>query len=488
MKYCLVLLFPLFFIAANAQSVSFSNRTTRLFATDDVIVVPEIGGMNHLLVFSSGEPIRLQVYDDKLEWQEEQKLPFRVKENNDITVLPFSNEYFLYNQSEAGNTAFLWKINASGKAIDQTDKLKNIIKSSFKDSTVLCQLFSNGSSLYVMGNLYFPTLKKIVTTIIETNSNFENPVVKRYAYDYDHTREGLYKIAVVPGRNLIVLKRQVTEDREYILELLKVNLTTSKVYETSFNSATPFSAPDILYNAADSTTTVIAALPRTYYSYNLVRNVFSATVNDTLEQKATPIITKVPIREETYGAFTCINTGASNKWIPVHGAWNFLYNPKTTLRPLVGLSRMVTLQRNTYFINATSYQPRLQPIHPEMQLISEPGDVRFTVVDSRTRRVEDTTIRYHRRNFIEIAQYTSFTKDNNNYLVVKEQFPSKGKGLLLFHLNEQGKLVQLQLHLYERYHYSLPQLQQSAAGNIIMPFVFKSEVGLVSISFLKQSE
>jgi hypothetical protein len=158
------------------------------------------------------------------------------------------------------------------------------------------------------------------------------------------------------------------------------------------------------------------------------------------------------------------------------------------LRPLVGLSRMVTLQRNTYFINATSYQPRLQPIHPEMQLISEPGDVRFTVVDSRTRRVEDTTIRYHRRNFIEIAQYTSFTKDNNNYLVVKEQFPSKGKGLLLFHLNEQGKLVQLQLHLYERYHYSLPQLQQSAAGNIIMPFVFKSEVGLVSISFLKQSE
>jgi hypothetical protein len=487
MKYFLVLILSIFFQLSNAQSVSFSNRTTRLLATDNVIVVPEIGGMSHLLLFSPSERVRLQVYDNKLQWQQEQKLPFQLKENGDITILPFSNEYFLYNQSQAGNAAFLWKINAAGDARDQTDKLRSIIRSSFKDTTVLCQLFSYSSSIYVMGNLYFPSLKKIVATIVQTNSNFENPVIKRYAFDYDHTKEGLYKIAVVPEHDLIVLKRQVTEDRQFILDVLKVNLSTSKIYETSFSSTSPFSSPDVLFNATDSTTTIIANLPRTYYSYILVRSIFSATVNDTLEQKETPIITKVPIREETYGAFTCINTGASNKWIPIHGNWNVPYNPRTSLRPLVGLSRMVTLQRTTSFIDATSYQPKLQPIHPEMQLISEPGDVRFTIVDNRSRHVQDTTIKYHRRNFIEVAQYSSFTRDNNNYLVVKEQFPSKGKGLLLFHLNKQGKLTQLPLHLYERYHYALPQLQQSTGGNIMMPFVFKSEVGLVSVN-LNQSE
>jgi hypothetical protein len=488
MNYCCTFLLCLLSIIINAQQVTFSNKSTRLLSTDNAIVVPDIGGTSHMLVFSPNEVIRLHVYNKELQWQGEQKLPFKLNERSDITILPFSNQYYLYNQSEAGNAAYLWKINAAGKAVDETHKLRNIIKTSFKDSTVLCQLFSCGQTFYIMGNLYFPTIKKIVTTLIQTDVNFENPVVNRYAFDYDHRKEALQKIVVIPGKDIVVLKRHVTEDRDFILEVLKVNMATSRLYSTSFSSSSPFSSPDILYNSQDSSTTVIASLPRSYASYTLVRNLFSATVNDTLEQLASPIITKVPIKEETYGAFTCINTGASNRWVPVHGTWNLLYAPRTGSPLLVGLSRMVSAQHNTSILNATSYQPKLQPIDPYMQFISDPGDVRFTVVDNRDRSVHDTTIKYHRRSFIEVAQYTSFTKDNKNYLVVKEQFPSKGKGLLMLYVNKDGKLVQSPLRLYERFHYSLPQLQQSSNGNIVMPFVYKSEVGLVSISLDKVSE
>ncbi len=143
---------------------------------------------------------------------------------------------------------------------------------------------------------------------------------------------------------------------------------------------------------------------------------------------------------------------------------------------------MVSSTNNiTYVVNASSYKPKLQPIDPYQQLVSQPGDVRFTVVDKHFNNASDTIIRYYRRNFIEVAQYSVFTMNNKSYLVVKEQFPSKGKALLLLFINKEGVLNTSPIPLYDKYHYALTQLQK-AGKNLICPYLYKGEVGLVNFT------
>jgi hypothetical protein len=208
------------------------------------------------------------------------------------------------------------------------------------------------------------------------------------------------------------------------------------------------------------------------------------TFNDTLGEKLQPTTLRVPIGEEMYGAFANISTGSGGgKWLPVHGVWNSLGEFGVVGRILVGLSSMVTLAGNKLVVmDATSYAARLQPIDPYLQSVAPPGHVKFSVVNLKSNTSTDTTFKYYRRFFIEASQFATFSNKNNDYLLVKEKFRSDGKGILLLSTNREGKLVTSPLHLYERYHYSIPQLQQASNGSIVMPFIYKGEVGLAKVS------
>ena len=379
----------------------------------------------------------------------------------------------------------MWKVDANGIVQDESYKLKAIIRSSFKDTSIVCQLFSSGNSVYVFANIYYPDIKKVISTMIKTDSDLKVQSTKRYQFDFDHYYEKLQKIVVEPEKNITILKKETDEKDGYILNVVKINLQNSKLNEANFHSNTPFSYPDVMFNDVDSSTIVYAQMTRTYYQEKLIRHIFFATLNDTLGQATQPAVLKVPIAEDTYGAFTCLNmSNGYNNWLPVHGTWNTQYFPTTTGRNLlVGLSRMVTLEgKSISVVNASSYQPKLQAIHPSVQMVLPPGDVKFSVVNNVFKNISDTLIRYRKRTFIEVAQYSSFNTDNKNYLLLKEQFPSRGKGLVLINLNKQGAIVPSPLRLYERFHYSLPQLQSAGKGKVIMPFVFRSEVGLVRMT------
>jgi hypothetical protein len=483
MKY---LLYIFIFLQTNAlaQSIHYTHRTSRIKIDDGIIIVPEISGTNHLWIITPGKKVKLQVYNHRLEWQQEQVLPLKISEESDVTVLPMKNEYYLYNQSEAGNKSFLWKVDAQGSMVDESSKLKAIIRASFNDTSTVCQMLSKGEHVYVFSNIYYPDIKKIVSTVVKTDHNLTQQAIDRYAFDFDHSIEKLHKIIIEPEKNITVLKKQTTPEEGFVLDILKINLKNSRIYEAHFKSNTPFSFPEIVFNSSDSTTTVYSQMTRSYTRDNVIRHMFLATLNDTLGEKTKATVLRFAVTEEMPGAFTCIRmSNGFNNWMPVHGTWNAHYAPSANRNVYIGLNRMVTLKgRSITVVNASSFQPRLQPVHPALQLVLPPGDVKFSVIDQRFKNVSDTIIKYHKRNFIEVAQYSNFTKDNYNYLIVKEQFPSSGKGLLLLHIDQQGQLIPSPLRLYDRYHYSLPQMQQSGRGSVLIPYIYKGEVGMVNMS------
>lgn len=466
---------------ASAQ-INYTHRTARLGIDDGVIVVPNIARRNHLWIIPPQGPLKLQVYNEDLEWLHQEEVPLKLISNNDITILPFDTAYFLYNQTAARGKNFLWKVSASGNVVNESDKMKALIKSSFNDTNITCQLFSRGKHLFLLGNMYYPELKKVITTIVKTDNALQKIDLKRYAYDFNHSYESLQKILIEPEQNMLVLKKHIDVDSRYILDIVKINLQTSAISEANFYSSVPFNNPEVIYNPTDFTTTVYAQLSRTFFTNKFTRNMFFATLNDTLDQKTPPSTVRVTIDDEMYGAFTCINLGNGySKWLPVHGVWNSLYDNQVYRRLMIGLSSIVSLEGSGItIINASSYQPKIQPIDPHLQFVAPPGDVRFSVIDRGFRRIKDTVFKYQRRNFIEVAQYSSFTQNNNNYLLVKERFPSKGKGLLLMHLNDKGVIAPWPIRLYDRYHYALPQMQQSGDGKVTMPYVYRGEVGLVN--------
>lgn len=478
MKNTLLLLLCISAVHLSAQSVVYTHRTTRLFVSDGVIVGPEIGSMNHLWIVTPKMHIRLQVYDHNLEWKLEKILPFNLTNTSDVTVLPFNNEYFLYNQTEAGNSKFLWRIDNNGNATDVSRKLKAIIKTSFNDSTVVCQLFSKGSNIFLMGHVYYPSLKKIITTLIQTSTQLEQSFVKRFAFNFDHLYESLQRMLVTPEGHLIILKENITEDLVQELNVVKIDLNT-KISAAVFKSERRLEQPELIYNSFDSSTTLCAYATRS----EKLNRIFFSTLNDTLAQKLPPINIRVPIAEEMYGAFASVTTGSGGaRWLPVYGVWNTLYDYNAMRRVLVGLSAMVTLAGNKMVVmGASSYQPKLQAIDPYRQNIAPPGNVRFSVVNLKSRNAKDTTIKYYRRSFIEVSQYASFSHNSNNYLVVKEKFRSNGKGILLLSTNKDDKLIPFPLHVYERFHYAIPQLQQTGKGSLMIPYVYKREVGLVRV-------
>lgn len=478
MKNALLLVLFISAVKLSAQSITYTHRTARLYVDDGVITVPQVGGNTHLLIVTPQKHIRLQVYDRNLEWQHEKILPIHLTSTSDVTVLPFEDEYFLYNQTEAGNTKFLWKIDSYGNATDVSKKLKALIKASFTDSTVVCQLFSKGANIFLMGHVYYPDLKKIITTLIQTTPQLEKTFVKRFAFNFNHNYESLQRMLVTPEGQLIILKENTTADMVQELNVVKIDMNTTKISAAVFKSERRLEVPDLIYNSADSSTTLCAYATRT----NLVIRIFFSTLNDTLEQKLPPTTIRVPVSYEMYGAFASVSTGSGGaRWLPVYGVWNSLYEFSSIERVLIGLSAMVTLSGNKMVVmNATSYQPKLQPIDPHLQNIAPPGNVRFSVVNLKSRNAKDTMFKYYRRYFIEVGQYASFLRNDNSYLVVKEKFRSNGKGVLMLSANKDGRLIPTPLHVYEKFHYAIPQLQQSASG-LMIPYVYKSEVGLVHV-------
>ncbi len=487
MKYLFSILLSLICLTTFAQTVHYTRHMSRYGVDDGVIIVPEIGGKNHLWIVGPEKDVRLQVYNFDMDWEREQILPIKIADHNDVTIIPLKKEYYFYNQSASDGANFLWRIDASGNATDVSRTFKNLIKTTFKDNTTTCQMLSRGGSIYVFSNMYYPDLKKVVSTIIKTDDQLNVINTKHYASDFDHNRESLHKIIIDPEVNITILKKQSTTKYGYVLDLLKINLKTDQVYEANFNSNTPFSVPEIIFNSLDSSTTVYSMMSRTYTKGGIVRHMFLATLNDTLGEITKAKVLKLPLDEDMPGAFTYINVNGNDNWLPILGNWNAQYLPQAKRNLYIGLNRMVTLQsKKIVVVNATSFQPRLQSIHPDMQLIFPPGDVKVSVINQQFNNVRDTVFKYHRRNYIEVAQYSSFIKNKTSYLIVKERFPSNGKGLLLLHLNSEGGITPSPLRLYERFHYALPQLQQTSGGNVLIPYAYKGEVGMVYMNIKTQ--
>ncbi len=102
-------------------------------------------------------------------------------------------------------------------------------------------------------------------------------------------------MAVLPGKNITILLRGITEDKQNILDVIQLELETGKTRYAAFNSYANFNGPDILFNGADSSTTVYAQMGRTYKSGKTFRNIFFARLDDTLNIKAKPAVAEVTI-------------------------------------------------------------------------------------------------------------------------------------------------------------------------------------------------
>lgn len=69
--------------------------------------------------------------------------------------------------------------------------------------------------------------------------------------------------------------------------------------------------------------------------------------------------------------------------------------------------------------------------------------------------------------------------EDRSYLLLKQNLLSHYQGLVMVYSDDNGRLTWANLRVYEKFNYLLQQVQQTNNKFIIMPYLYKREMGLV---------
>lgn len=484
--------------SAYSQTIHYSRKTIKLPPYERLLLIPNVSGSHHLLLFKRNTALTVYCFDRELQISHKKELPVKFTDTCDTRIIPFKNFYYLYLHKRGSSQNQLWKINAKGEATSLSVPFQSFIDTTFKKNITALQFFTKEEQLTVVANTYYPDLKVAEISINKIDENFKKVSSHKVYIPFEQGSDRLEQI-MLRGEYLFILK-SASNTQDYALELMKADLTTGKLYRKAFDCKEDFARNARLrYITADSSI---------FIQSTFRRQIFICKVDLALKE-ILPATLLAPQFTNNISTNFLLLTGGVQQWLTVGGSYaNFRFQSNSNSYvpspspDIDGMSRYRRVEENFYSdYNASmyrstrstttgfgSYDTRIY----KRYISSGSSDqnimpIRFAVLDKDFKELNDSVVTNKKGPTILTAnRYANLMMGNKSYLVLRQDFQRKRKGLLLVSVDDSNEIITSDISVFEKYEYLLQQAQTVGNGTLVMPYMQNSEVGLVKLSFANE--
>lgn len=424
-----------------------------------------------MLFFKFNTLPSIYVYNEGFQLVGKKEVPLKLSTTHDRRIIPFKNFYLLYLHQPGSSRHELWKISPSGEPTSLSVLFQNFIDTTFKKHTSTLLLINKEEQLAVVANTYYPELKKVVSSVVQLDGNFQTLSRRKVFYTFNREHDVLKQVALV-GDNLFVLK-YTSDNTQYFLEVIKADLNTGDLLQHLISSNARFdSEPAFMYMPVDSSLLV----------YATVRSKVMVSKLDHLLNEVQPVtLLDVKFSNNVFTNFLLLE-GETQKWLAIQrpNTRSFLRVPVNRQNdPRYWSDPYRSLDYSDPFydpFNRWSYQ-RVPPVD---------SAIRFALYDKKLQLVKDS-VALNKKSLatLQVRDYANIMLGAKSYLILKQSFTGRKKGLLLLSRTDDGQLAARDLAVFEHYQYLLSNLETLNNEEVIFPFLDKREVGLIKISFSK---
>ncbi len=502
--YWLCLLVFIVRMPAYAQKIQYSRQTVKMLSPDEVQLVPNINGNHHLLRFFVNKKPLIYIFNNQLQLIAENTIELKLQENMDTRVLSFADHYFFYTHTQNTSTHKLYKVDAEGSVTSCSAKFQQIVDSLLNKSKSTLQLVSQNQKLFVIAHAYYRHLKKIVSTVVELNSNMRVSAVFKASFDFDGGEDQLQQ-SILHNGSLFVLKTNSTEEQGHFLEIVNSDLATGKSVIKSYHSNSPYSNPGLRVLPKDSTILVQAIVGA---GTAQPRQGFITRLNQSLDEVTPFAILPFQFQKGIHGSYFLLNDQSG--WINFNRNFFtrnrlesfFVFNQNPT--------NLVTMYNNHSLANTTSSVPDNAQVLARTGRSSSSNSekflsgtdrrrlnssttatrkniesiVRFTVLNNQFKHVQDSVTSFNKNEFgIQALPYAQFSIGNKACLFLIQNFTENKSGLLMMSAEKNDPINTTNINVNYKYEYLLHQMHAANKNSVLLPYTHKNEAGLVRISF-----
>jgi len=461
-----------------AQTVKYSREEAYINNPDDLQLVANIAGNHHLLSFSHNEDPEIFIYNAALELINKKRLPFKFPEKAAVNIIPFDDFYYCSIHPRFSQDYLFYKVDGAGNVTDMSDLFKKLLRSQSANLKVNFQLIPNKGELWMVYHTALEDPEKSTVMMVQTDSLLNAVFMHKVQYDFKMVEEKLQHEVLIFGRYLLILK---TLESGSSLQLMKVNLATGYTITNNFHSSGYlYSQPSFSFNTADSSITVAAMLTEPMNNtYSAKQFVFISRLNKILIEQTPFTILKTQFRKNASTNFILVD-GAS-KWMRFKKGWIPTDNsyPETPITVYRQLSAAEAIEQNAEMdVLITKLTPARQSNSTD-----DLQGVRFSLLDKEFKITGDSLISNTKNSYtLKANQFTRFTVEHKEYVLMAQQFSTRKNGLLLVNTNANQQLVYNYVKVYEKFNYLLAKSRIIDSEGIIVPYLHKREAGLLKIS------
>lgn len=439
-----------FIETASSQTFRYSEEVHQEFNPDVINFLADVGGFHHLLFFRNNDRPWLCIYDQQLRKKTTFRLDTKIKDNSDIRVVRFKDHYLLYIH-EAGTTEhILWQIDGQGHTTGRSQWMQKLAELELAGSTETLQLYAANNDLLIASHSYFDSMQQVYSKFVRVNDQFKITEVRSTSFPFQSGAERLQQIEVEDNQ-LMVLKTARDEQSNHLLDLMKIDLNSNVILESTFSSgALLFSDASFIYSRSDSTTLVHAMVQSAPDAETRQQAFFLCRLTPSFKQLTPPRTFHTTLSYNNPEAFFYVS-GADPQWLPV----------KMLIK-----------------VYAASFQKKQNFFIPE-----ELKSLRLVHLSDDLVKIRDTVLN-EKNDGPKFIPYTnsSFRLQNSSYLLLTQKLPRNNTGLVLFSTDASGAFRSTDLPVYNKNEYRISLAQPVGLDAFLVPYRNKRDVGLLRIS------
>ena len=463
---------------ASAQRLQYSNENVFINNPDQLQLVANIAGNNHLLSFNKNENPVIFIFDRGLQLQATTSMPFKFPERSQLQIIRFDDFYYLYIHPQFTPNHFFFKIDAKGNFTDLSPSFQKLLASQSKNIKLGFQLIAYQNSLWMVYHTALDNHKKNTVVVAQADSLLNIVSTQKVAYDFRRDEENLVQEILMFGKYLLVLK---TARSGTALEMMKVYLNTGYAITNEFASSGYFySQPGFTFNAEDSSVTISALLTEPRTNTDPKRFIFISRLDKALAEKVPFAILRSQFKKNTGTNFLVVN--GLSAWMRLRAEREqnnrVVYEePMTLYQDMTSpdANFQNTTDNNRLFSQMTQPRSYYSGVDPQQ-------DVRFTLLDQDLKIISDSLVRNSKDSYtLKAGTYKRFEVNNKQYMLLGQQFVKNSRGLLMINANGKQQLTYTDLRVVDRNDYLLGKSQVITGEGIIIPYIHKLEAGLLKI-------
>lgn len=477
-NFSILLLLSAYANNTTAQKLKYCSENVFINDPDQLQLVANIAGNNHLLTFNKNEEPVIFIFDRGLQLQATIKMPFKFPERSQVQIIRFDNFYCIYIHPRFTQKHFFIKIDGNGNFTDLTNYFQKLLASQAHNIKLGFQLISNQNNLWMVYHTALDNHKKNTVVVVQTDSLLNVLSTQKVAYDFRRDEEKLEQEILMFGKYLLVLK---TARSGTALEMMKVYLNTGYAITNEFASSGYFySQSGFTFNSEDSSVTISALLTEPRTGTDPKRFIVITRLDKTLAEKSPFAILRSQFKKNTGTNFLVVN--GLSAWMRLRAEREqnnrVVYEePMTLYQDMTSpdANFQNTTDNNRLFSQMTQPRSYYSGVDPQQ-------DVRFTLLDQDLKIISDSLVRNSKDSYtLKAGTYKRFEVNNKQYMLLGQQFVKNSRGLLMINANGKQQLTYTDLRVVDRNDYLLGKSQVITGEGIIIPYIHKLEAGLLKI-------